>query len=223
MGVDYDDITQALAPTGLIARGGFVVPADETDMRTLADGRRTRCIVVVGNAGDAMWHRWEDPGTDDPLDTWTRRTLHPIADRLGATYIHPNDTPFPPLQRWARRADDVWPSPLGILIHPDYGLWHAYRGALLFAEPVTGLPVTGIRSSPCETCADQPCLATCPVDAFTADGYDHVACRAHVTSGAEPDCLHQGCAARLACPVSPMTYTADQVHFHMRAFLGMTD
>ena len=24
-------------------------------------------------------------------------------------------------------------SPLGLLIHPDYGLWHGYRGALLFA------------------------------------------------------------------------------------------
>ncbi len=26
---------------------------------------------------------------------------------------------------------DIWPSPVGIDIHPDDGLWHAYRGALL--------------------------------------------------------------------------------------------
>ena len=25
-------------------------------------------------------------------------------------------------------------SPLGILIHPDWGLWHSYRGALAFRE-----------------------------------------------------------------------------------------
>src|SRR4030095_137820 len=49
--------------------------------------------------------------------------------------------------RWAMRAEAVAPSPLGILIHPDYGLWHAYRGALAFAERLA-LPPRGARPLP---------------------------------------------------------------------------
>ena len=30
------------------------------------------------------------------------------------------------------RAEGLKPSPIGILMHPQFGLWHAYRGALLF-------------------------------------------------------------------------------------------
>ena len=50
------------------------------------------------------------------------------------------------------RAEAVAPSPLGILIHPDYGLWHAYRGALAFAErlalPRARGPATALRQLP---------------------------------------------------------------------------
>ena len=40
--------------------------------------------------------------------------------------------PWLPFQQWARKAEPVHVSPLGVLIHPDYGLWHSYRGALCF-------------------------------------------------------------------------------------------
>ena len=28
------------------------------------------------------------------------------------------------------RAEGLKPSPLGVLVHPDFGLWHGYRGAI---------------------------------------------------------------------------------------------
>jgi hypothetical protein len=147
--------------------------------------------------------------------------LEPIADEMGATYVHPSDEPFQPFQRWAQRADDVWPSPIGLLVHSQYGLWHAYRGALLFGHEVPGLPDTGIATSPCSTCVDRPCLSTCPVDAFTTAGYDSEGCAEHVRSTAEPDCLDRGCAARCACPVGvAFRYGPDQMRFHMAAFVG---
>lgn len=227
MGVSYAEVAAAIEPTGMIARGGFE-PRSEDEVRTLADGRPVVVVVVVGNVGGAMWPRFRADERDapDPLDHWTRRTLEPIADRFGAGYVHPSDRPYIPMQRWAQRADDVFESPIGLLIHPDHGLWHAYRGALLFAEPVTGLPPTGLRPSPCASCTDQPCRSTCPVDAFatTTDGvvsYDHVRCREHVRSGREPTCLSAGCAARRSCPINAAGYyDEDQMTFHMRAFVG---
>lgn len=217
----------AIEPTGMIARGGFVAGPDD-GVPTLPDGREVHTVVVVGNVGGAMWARFraEERAVRDPLDEWTRRMLLPIAEGFGAGYVHPSDEPFIPMQRWAQRADDVFESPIGLLVHPEHGLWHAYRGALLFPEPVEGLPVVGGRPSPCASCVDQPCRSTCPVGAFDTDetglrGYDHVGCRTHVASGAEPPCLTGGCAARRACPVNADGYyDVDQMTFHMRAFVG---
>jgi ferredoxin len=218
----YDVVAEAVAPTGMVARGGFVV-ADGDHVSRQRDGSPTLSVVLIGNIGGAMWpvFRAADPGPPDPLDTWTRAVLAPIAIRLGAEFVHPSDEPFQPFQRWARRAADVWPSPLGLLIDPDHGLWHAYRGAFLFPIVVEQLPPVGERRSPCLECADQPCLRSCPVDAFTVDGYDVDACRAHVRSRSGPVCAEVGCAARLACPVGvDDRYGDDQMQFHMRAFVG---
>ena len=76
-------------------------------------------------------------------------------------------------------------------------------------------------TQPCLTCADQPCLTTCPVGAFTPGGYDVDACAGHVRSGVAPLCLDDGCAARRACPVGVADrYGPDQMRFHMLAFVG---
>jgi len=222
--VDYREISASIATTGMVARGGFVTWPGDT--LTMPDRRAVRCVVVVGNTGGAMWPRFraEQPAGPHPLDAWTRAILGPIAARLGAAFVHPSDEPFQPFQRWAQRGEEVWQSPIGMLIDREFGLWHAYRGALLFPEMVNGLPVVGGDLSPCLSCADQPCLSTCPVDAFTPDRYDVAACSAHVRSSAESlhaDCFHDGCAARRACPVgADLAYGADQMEFHMRALIG---
>ncbi len=209
----------------MLVRGGFTPLGDE-DVHSLADGRPVVTVVVIGNAGGAMWGGFRAAATPgpDPLDRWTRRVLEPIAAELGADFVHPSDEPFRPFQRWAQRGDDVWSSPIGLLVHPQFGLWHAYRGALLFAEPVVGLPSVGTEVSPCLTCVGRPCLTTCPVDAFTIEGYDAAGCARHVRSGREPTCLDDGCAARRACPVGvSYRYEPDQMRFHMRAFVGLRD
>jgi hypothetical protein len=218
----YADVVTALAPTGMVARGGFVVRPDD-DVPAGADGSPTRTVVVVGNVGGAMWpvFRAAEPDTPDPLDTWTRSVLMPIAASLGASFVHPSDEPFQPFQRWARRAEGIAASPIALLIHPVHGLWHAYRGAFLFAGELDGIPPQIATESPCITCSGQPCLTTCPVDAFTGHGYDADACRGHVRSRLDPVCIDDGCAARCACPVGTTNrYGPDQMQFHMRAFVG---
>lgn len=230
--IRYDDLAAEIAATGMVARGGFE-PGPDDGVPPFDDGRPARAVVVVGNIGATMWsafreavHRGGVPSTD-PLDAWTRQVMIPVAERFGARFLHPSDRPFIPMQRWARRADDVFDSPIGLLVHPEHGLWHAYRGVLLFDEPVAELPAVGVRRSPCDTCSDRPCLTTCPVGAFssgygaTGVEYDHEGCRGHVRSGDDPVCATAGCAARRACPVGvEQRYGPDQMAFHMRAFVG---
>ena len=156
----------------------------------------------------------------DPLDAWSRRVLDPLAEQLGGVAVYPNGgPPYPPFQRWGRRAEPLQHSPLGILVHPDHGLWHGYRGALVLPGRLD-LPAPDTRPSPCESCADRPCLSTCPVGAFTDGGYDVSACIGHMTSPAGTDCREQGCRARRACPVGrDYIYEPAQANFHMEAFI----
>jgi hypothetical protein len=216
-------IAAALAALGLALRGGFH-PGPADDVPALPDGRPTGTLLLAGTVGSGWWASFaaapeaRDGGLD-PLDRWTRRLLSDLAARHGAVALFPfGDPPYLPFQRWARRAEPVAPSPLGLLIHPDHGLWHAYRGALAFAQPLA-LPAAVDRPSPCESCAARPCLDACPVGAFTAQGYDVAACIAHLDSGLGGACLSAGCQARLACPVGvDRRYAAPAAAFHMAAF-----
>ena len=56
-----------------------------------------------------------------------------LARDLDARAVYPFDMDPPwPFLTWARAANAGHISPLGLNIHPAYGLWHAYRAALLF-------------------------------------------------------------------------------------------
>src|ERR1051325_11685430 len=179
-----EEIDRHLAGTGLFVRGAFH-PAPEDGVRALADGRAAETVVLVGNAGKAMWSvfRRDMPalGGKDPLDTWVDAHLERAAAALGAEIVFATRKPWPPIQRWAMKAGGVHRSPIGILIHPEYGLWHVYRGALLFAHKLA-LPLATTATSPCDSCAKKPCLTACPADAFQPDRFDMLACVGHVES-----------------------------------------
>lgn len=216
-------LEQAAARFGLLLRGAFHPDAGDA-VPLLADGDEARTVVLIGNAGPEMWrHFVQSPEAEDgkphPVDRWTRRIVVEIAVAHGAGALFPfQGPPYIPFQRWAMRAEPVFPSPLGMLIHPDYGLWHAYRGALTFSARLD-LPERRQAASPCESCADKPCLHTCPVEAFTADGYDVAACRTHILKPEGRHCLDGGCLARRACPVGrACLYDLGQTAWHMAAF-----
>jgi len=216
----FDEIGHAVEAAGLTLRGGFH-PNQADGVPATDAGQVARTLVMLGNAGPAMWRafsRERDPETD-LLDDWSADVIGKLAGDLGATACYPFDKPPLPFQRWAQRAEPCQPSPLGIFIHPNYGLWHGYRGALIFAEQIA-LPVAVEAEHPCETCADQPCLSTCPVAAFSPGNYDVPACARHLAAPEGKDCLEEGCRARRACPVGQaFRYQPAQAHFHMRAFL----
>ena len=219
-----DDLTARLGPHGLLLRGGFAL-VQEMDQKLLDLAPEGRSLVLIGNAGSEMWRRSgaaiEATGAPNPLDRWTRNVIAPLATAFGGKALFPFDgPPYWPFQRWAARAEGVAPSPLGILMHPEYGLWHAYRAAILLPVALEWAAPAG--SHPCDACRDKPCLSTCPVGAFTGAGYEVDHCVAHVaaTKSKTGTCFRSGCLARLACPIgTAWRYAPEHAQFHMRAFL----
>ena len=218
-------LASALVPLGLALRGGFTVLPEDL-MPGMRGGEAAATVLMVGNAGPQMWRAFSaspeaSDGLAHPLNRWTRRQLDAIAAAAGGLALYPFDaTPVWPFQRWAARAEPVHPSPLGLLIHPQYGLWHAYRAAIVLGARLP-LPAFVPVASPCVSCADQPCLNTCPVGAFSASGYDVAACASHLSHPEGADCLQGGCLARRACPVgSEYQQLPAQNGFHMRSFLN---
>ncbi|MBS0394906.1 MAG: ferredoxin, partial [Proteobacteria bacterium] len=132
---DLERVAADARDAGLAWRGAFHATADDA-VPLAADGTAAGTVALLGFVGGGQWpHFAAAPeyadGAPDPLDRWSRRVIDALAARHGARALYPmGGPPWLPFQRWARRAESVHPSPLGVLIHPTYGPWHAYRGAL---------------------------------------------------------------------------------------------
>lgn len=218
-----DDIAVPLSTYGLIARGGFDFLPDE-DAPPGPNGAPAKAILLVGQAGASAWPHflaWRErqpPGLANPLDTWAQETIGAVAERFGARAVSPSDRPYLPFQQWAMRAEGLKPSPLGILMHPEYGLWHAYRGALLF-DVALDFPQAEKPIHLCDACIGKPCMNVCPVSAHSRHGFDHAGCLAHVRAPQGALCMEGGCPDRNACPYGvAYRYPANVQAFHMRAF-----
>ena len=224
-------IERTLAAQGLRLRGGFA-PTEADGLPTLPAGASPAVVWLVGQVGSEVWTHFSvapylRDGLPDPLDRWSKSIGNDLANTLGGVAIYPSDgPPWFPFQQWASRAEPVAASPLMLQIHPQFGLWHAYRFALVLpllqAEDVAGLFAEANRppTDVCARCDDQPCLHTCPVQAFTGSSYRVDDCAQHLHTPQGADCVQGGCLARRACPVgADLRYEAEHAAFHMAAFI----
>lgn len=212
---------------GLAWRGAFHPQPDDA-VPHFDDGAPVQTMVLLGSVGHSQWSAFAASpetadGAPDPMDRWSRRVVSMLAAASDAIALFPfQGPPWLPFQRWARRAESLQPSPLGILIHPEYGLWHAYRGALGL-RPRLALADSPVAQNPCDSCSTRPCLHACPVGAFKPGRYDRTRCVEHVASSSGHECVSGGCRARRACPIGVQhRYPRDQSEFHMRALIGRT-
>lgn len=178
-------------------------------------------MAIVGNVGSAVWPFFEGARQISPgltLDRWTKDVIGDIAERFDIEAVYPFEgPPYHPFIRWAERTGTLFPSPIGLTIHPIYGLWLAFRAALLIDHPLDAKPVPVLH--PCDDCQDRPCLTACPVGAFSGEGYDFEACLDHLATPVN-DCRQRGCRARIACPIGQgFRYEEDHAAFHMQQLL----
>lgn len=203
-------LADLLAASGLILRGTTT--------------HKNQSVILIGHGGSSIWPHFsawlarQNPVPENPLDTWSKAIITAASTEIGGQAVFPSDKPYLPFQQWAMQAEGLRPSPLGILIHPVYGLWHAYRGAILLPDETLIQPVQKL-SHPCDSCVEKPCLNACPVNAFSDGGYDVATCRIYLKTDDGQTCMSGGCQARLACPVGrEYAYLPEQMRFHMGAF-----
>ncbi|GIX14477.1 MAG: hypothetical protein KatS3mg118_2436 [Paracoccaceae bacterium] len=120
-------------------------------------------LVLLGPAGRA-WERAFAAGPEagdgrpDPVDRWSRRVIGRMAADLGARALYPFDgPPWPPVIRWALASGWCHSSPVGMLVHPQAGLWFSCRGVLALA-PAIALPPAA-RLPPVRPAAASPAAA----------------------------------------------------------------
>ena len=223
-------LERALALHGLRLRGGWV-PAPNDALPSLPGDRSAAVVWMVGQVGSECWpvfaaSSFFSDGQPDPMDRWSKSIGNALAQELGGRAIYPSDgPPYRPFQQWAARAEPVLQSPIMLQIHPEFGLWHAFRFALalpeLRPEDAREISRAAQLASPdlCLSCNGQPCLNACPVQAFTGSTYEVDTCANHLHRAQGQLCMQTGCQARLACPVAvEYRYVPEHAAFHMAAF-----
>ena len=215
----YADLNNLLEQRGLMARGGLFLDRD-ADLAAQEHGYRT--IVLAGHVGSSFWPNFErfrdSYRGNDPLDAWSRSVGDAIEAELDCVALYPFEKPWWPFQSWIARTEGLRPSPLGILIHPEFGLWHGYRAAFAFREAIN-IPAPKALAHACDDCTDKPCMAACPVGAVAEQAFQLKACRTHLAGNVgRAGCMVQGCLSRNACPVGAgYRYNGAQLRFHMDA------
>ncbi|MDH3375744.1 MAG: hypothetical protein OEQ39_02090 [Gammaproteobacteria bacterium] len=220
---------QFLADSGLNILGIFDVanlPAPICDPLR-ADGvafERYRSLVLIAAGGVTFWSALQAFGmrSDNPVDAFSRY----LAERFVAEYLQCDDALhlYPgrnaiPLQQLGVLAGWHHPSPLGLGIHAKFGLWFAYRSAILVTQ---SLPPTRaqLSESPCVSCADKPCVSTCPPGAVRADNPLALATCIGFRLKSGSVCEAQ-CLARGACPVGvEHRYPDEQTAYYARHSLA---
>ena len=235
--ISIENLKQFAGEFGLVSRGGFKVK--NGDGVPDIEDKKAKYLLLFGNAGSSIWEnfslsseyqasKYQDE-KEDPLDRWSERIGKQMAREFSGLALFPFGKPLHPFLQWAKRSESLNSSKLGMIIHPQYGLWHAYRFAIAFpvdiagsvdiVEPAHVHAHALIENDICARCEDQPCLKTCPVDAFSEGNYAVKDCYKFLAKKGQESCMKGGCQARLACPEGVnFRYKADHGKFHMDAF-----
>lgn len=220
-------LREELRASGLNAWG--VAPVEAWDAAVGPERRSAallpgaRSILVLGSGGGALWDALlaelrADPRRlaeeAHPLDAFVERRVRQADAELGerprrwffaaaSAELHLDFRVLASLAGLGRR------SRLGLLLHPEYGVWLGLRAACFLTEPLA--PTGPLSGDPCEACP-APCIPACPGEAFPG-GHWHVdPCSAF--HAASPACT-SSCAARSACVASPHArYDADEYLYH---------
>ena len=226
-----DEFVKQADVFGLILRGGFY-PQESDKVPDITQNEKAKTLLLFGNAGSSIWPCFSTSaehcdGEANPLDRWSTRIGTQLATQWRGQALFPfGGPPYQPFIGWAKKAENLSSSRLGMLIHPTYGLWHAYRFAVALPYEVEDLVDTQQSESatdevdiPCNQCINQPCLQSCPVGAFKAEEYDVETCFQYLKQHPESSCHSRGCQARLACPEGK-DFRYDKAHgaFHMSQF-----
>lgn len=174
-------------------------------------------LLMVGNGGRQFWERFEQASVEgaNPVDDYTKNQLtHYLQEswpNRACQFLYPGNLPLD-LQALGRRAGWHHDSPMKVGINARWGTWYAYR-ALIWVSGEISQTKAVVSDSPCASCIDHPCVASCPADALGAAERMLSRCIDYRLRESSP--CQNTCLARLSCPVqSDHAYSAAQTHYH---------
>lgn len=174
-------------------------------------------LLLCGHGGNRFWQRLTEAKIDgkNPVDDRSVQVITAGLEKYaaGADYkiLYPGISSLP-LQGLGCLSGWHHHSPLGLGIHPTYGLWFAYRSVVLSNTSFD--PTTPLTSpSPCLSCEEKTCVTACPAAALSNDRFDVSKCVSYRLSE-QSNCTSK-CIARIACPVAPRhRYADEQLNYH---------
>ncbi len=183
---------QALKDSGLNIFLSIKVCDLPEDIFPFSDEQKTKTLCLIGNGGKSLWENLPHPidVKTNPIDFFTQNKMQEFAKNSlndEIEILYPNDSYTMPLQKIGRAMNLCTQSPIGIDIHPEFGLWFAFRGIFLTSEE---MPIFKMEKSPapCDSCSKKTCLNSSDV---------------HIS--------------RLSCPINQHQYTSFQIDYHQNA------
>lgn len=174
-------------------------------------------LVLIGHSGNLMWQRLKDQASkgNNPVDEFSLFHAGLFVERYldGCRHavLYPGEVPIP-LQQLGALAGWHHRSPLGLGINRIYGPWFGYRVVLLVRADLP-LLVDPPGVSPCEACAEKPCINACPAHALSDFESPNISVCVDYRMQDKSPCERQ-CFARLACPVgAEFRYSKEQLHY----------
>ncbi len=199
---DVNSIPQALKASGVNIKAG-------------------QRLVLLGHGGKRFWHGLKREGVESlhleaPVDFFSQKIAEQlVSDYWGAApieWLYPGNAVIS-LQQLGKLAGWHHDSPMGLGIHPEYGLWFAYR-ALFLIEAALPLTVQRQNHSPCESCFVKSCLSSCPAGALNSSEVIDIDCCGEYRLQNDSSC-NDRCLAREACPVAIQSqYDREQISYH---------
>jgi ferredoxin len=183
-------------------------------------------LLLTGHAGTAFWQAISSawPQGSDPVDQFSAKVseqaLQAYLPNTSRQCLFPDDHCPVNLMALGRVLGWHSPSPLGMGIHAEYGLWSAYRAlwwldtALKTPENRSDKALPAIANTICAECETQACISACPASALSAQRMPDLSACADYRLSKDSQC-HSDCLARQACPVATEhRYTQAQMAYH---------
>ena len=182
-----------------------------------ADLGQYRQLILLGHGGRTMWQQLQqsDIQSDNPVDDYSIQCVQQFfaheQPQQQYKIVYPGDYRIG-LQQLGDLAGWHHPSPFWVGVNHHWGSWYAYRIVVL-ADSDFHITPTVQSQSPCETCADKPCISICPAEAVSEKYFDVKQCSSYRLQN-DSNCSHQ-CLSRLRCPVGKEhRYSREQIEYH---------
>lgn len=183
---------QSLKDSGLNIFLSIKVSDLPAELFPFSNEQKNKTLCLIGSGGISLWENLPHPldATTNPIDNFTQNKMQEFAKKTlndEIEILYPNEHFTMPLQKIGRAMNLCTQSPIGIDIHPHFGLWFAFRGVFLTSAKIPIITMEN-KSSLCDSCSQKPCLHSLDLK-----------------------------ISRLNCPINEHRYTSFQIDYHQDA------